>query len=239
MNKNIPRLEQIDLPFPPGSEKQGATSLDNFCTVIQPGQVPRTANRTAAEILGAYRGAKTREGGFPSPSASPMDEAILAKKRNNLTRLNQKVEKRADKRRRPFWINRVMASAIDLSAISILLSPISQRLQGVRSAMIFAAAIAFFAYYFFFELRFGRTPGKMFMGYHIYLARGGGLPSKKRRLFRILLRAFLGPIGSFSWKRVTILDAFTGTRVQRPLPANGRDGAGISQVAQDMSHLRR
>lgn len=69
------------------------------------------------------------------------------------------------------------------------------------------------AYYYGFEFFYGKTPGKMLLRMHLVDKRGEK-PSRGRLALRSFLR-FGSVLMMLSWRRVTLLDFLSGTRVEK------------------------
>lgn len=120
---------------------------------------------------------------------------------------------------RPKWTMRLSAASMDFFVCVAIVT-----VTKVPPAYVpLAGMLVMGGYYFLMELRWHRTLGKMLMGlsYEEPEARG-------RLSVRLFLRLLLGPLGLLSWKRVTLLDWLSATRVKLykvgGLSENGQDG---------------
>jgi hypothetical protein len=123
------------------------------------------------------------------------------------------------KKSRPRWFGRLLSIGIDTAVCSIFLYTILYPLGLANSSLASLAILALLpVYYMAFEGLLGRTPGKIFMGYKMSLpdpANGRGL-----LFWRGMLRFIPGlniPL-ILSWRRVTLLDLISGTRVRLSIP---------------------
>lgn len=136
-----------------------------------------------------------------------------------------------DKKHRPAWVLRLACTTVDLGTVAIISSSILSFFSGdppagsdltaagERQALSDSLAslslvVLVPSYYLFWEWFAGRTPGKMVMGFKM-IATSGEL-SRGRMIWRGLARfiPLLQLLMMLSWRRVTLLDLITGTRVQ-------------------------
>jgi uncharacterized RDD family membrane protein YckC len=114
---------------------------------------------------------------------------------------------------------------------AILLAPFASAL-GDAISLLPLTLLPF--YYLAFEIVLGRTLGKMAMGYKIATPGGSAAPLLFRGLLRLI--PVVNMIFLLSWRRVTLLDLISGTRVW-----NGKhvDPKNPRRLAKPSSTLRR
>lgn len=124
----------------------------------------------------------------------------------------------AYKKVRATFMTRICATSVDV-ALAVWLAGFLHAAAGIDStAQTLQATIVL--YYFAIEFIAGQTPGKIMFG--VELVRPSAELTQKTAAIRCLTRAigiFAFPLGvtlMFSWKRTTLLDKITGTRVVRP-----------------------
>jgi hypothetical protein len=132
-----------------------------------------------------------------------------------------------DKKHRPAWLLRLACTAMDVGAVAMLLSPLFSVMRLPEDVFPFVGLVAVPVYYAFWEWLIGRTPAKVVLGCRMIPATGDSL--RARMIARGLLRMI--PVLNFcamlSWKRVTLLDLISGTRVQtKPIVRNRLTGKG-------------
>lgn len=128
------------------------------------------------------------------------------------------------KSRRPAWIVRLSATALDFAAVMMLVAALSAVIGQFRGLWLVPC---FLAYYGFCELKFGRTLGKaLFLLKSVDRREGELTPGVVKRLFRIALR-FVGPLMMLSWHRRTLLDLLSGTEIRSVTMKNTRNAEDI------------
>jgi hypothetical protein len=121
---------------------------------------------------------------------------------------SNKSDKKNDKKRRPLWIMRVIATSVDVG-FAFELGKL-MHLDSLKTYVVYI--IWLFFYYILFEFYFKRTPAKFLFGMKI-VTKDGSIPTKKRFFLRSLLRFFVFLI--LGWNRVSLLDLLSGCRVEK------------------------
>ncbi len=137
-----------------------------------------------------------------------------------------------DKRHRPPWLLRLACLAFDMGTVAILFSALMASLLGgpvSERGLGLALAILLPAYYLFWEWLIGRTPAKVILG--LKMLSSTGEITRVKMVWRGIVR-FLPVINlvlMLSWRRVTLLDLLSGTRVQiKPIGRKRAKSAGDS-----------
>jgi uncharacterized RDD family membrane protein YckC len=133
-------------------------------------------------------------------------------KTTDMTETNQITVDASKKENRLPWWKRMGSMGCDLFLIAIAYSLVNTVFT-IEKPIFVTMTFVFisYVYYVYFEIKHGRTPGKMLARGHFYTVKG-----KKPTIFRYILRNALrcmGPLALISWNRCSFLDLCSGCRI--------------------------
>lgn len=167
-----------------------------------------------------------------------IDEKIRLKKEQLSSRLSKKEIRILKKKSRGIWWFRTMSSVMDVFILGFIMTPFQNEWlsRGIALYVIFPSVGL--AYYLISEIKFGRTVGKWLLGYRLLSKDGVSRPKNTLIIIRAILRFILGPLCILSWRRVTLLDLLSKTRVCNT-SASKREVRSENNVSQNLNRLNR